>query len=48
VARGLKPLKKGEKAPELQKQPDFVLDESTRILSDLINLSSGGQKMLAQ
>jgi carboxyl-terminal processing protease len=48
VARGLKPLKKGEKTPENQNQPDFVLDESTRILSDLINLSSAGQKMLAQ
>ncbi|MGH7492098.1 MAG: carboxy terminal-processing peptidase [bacterium] len=48
VARGLKPLKKGEKVPENQKQPDFVLDESTRILGDLINMSSGDQKMLAQ
>ncbi len=49
VARGLKPLKKGEAVPENQKQPDLVLDESTRILSDLIGLSSGaGQKMLAQ
>ncbi len=49
VARGMKPLKKGEKAPENQKQSDAVLDESTRIVSDLINFHNGAsQKMLAQ
>lgn len=49
VARGLKPLQKGEQAPENQKQPDAVLDESTRILSDWINWASGASpQMLAQ
>jgi len=39
VARGLKPLKKGEKAPENERTPDALLDETTRVLADLIALS---------
>jgi carboxyl-terminal processing protease len=39
AARGLKPLKKGEKAPEHEKAPDALLDETTRVLADLIALS---------
>ncbi len=39
VARGLKPLKKGEKAPENEKGPDALLAETTRVLADLITLT---------
>ncbi|MEK7727896.1 MAG: carboxy terminal-processing peptidase, partial [candidate division KSB1 bacterium] len=40
TARGLKPLKKGEKAPEHEKAPDAQLDETTRVLADLIAISN--------
>lgn len=40
VARGLKPLKKGEKAPENEKSPDALLDETTRVLADFIAISN--------
>jgi carboxyl-terminal processing protease len=47
VARGLKPLKKGEKPPQGEKDPDFVLDESTRILADLIGIKGLGYQSKA-
>ncbi|MFQ5865217.1 MAG: carboxy terminal-processing peptidase [bacterium] len=39
IAKGLKPLKKGDEIPKDEKAPDALLDESTRILADLISLS---------
>lgn len=39
-ARGLKPLKKGDKAPENEKTPDALLDETSRVLADLIAIKN--------
>ena len=36
--KGLKPLKQGDEIPSEEKTPDAVLDESTRVLADLISL----------
>ncbi|MBI3234161.1 MAG: carboxy terminal-processing peptidase, partial [Bacteroidetes bacterium] len=39
VAKGLKPLKEGEKAEETEPKLDFLLDETEQILTDLIELN---------
>ncbi len=46
IARGLKPLKKGEKAPENEKAPDALLEEATRVLADFIVLSNSTYQAL--
>lgn len=44
VARGLAPVKKGDKTPK-DEAYDFVQDESLQIMIDLIKQTSGGEKL---
>ncbi|MFQ5604997.1 MAG: carboxy terminal-processing peptidase [bacterium] len=44
IAKGLKPLKKGEKIPNDEESPDALLTESQRILADLIALTRATER----